>query len=304
MRGRLAVFAAAAVPLAFALASAKAWTLPRTPDGRPDMQGVWDFRTATPLERPKEYADRQFFTPEEAAQFEQASADRIVSTQTVHPAEWLDYGMRVLPDLRTSLIVDPPDGRVPELTAAARAKAAARGATRRRPAEGPEDLSIGERCLVFGAGPPILPGPYNNNIQIVQTPDTVMVLTEMIHDARVIPVDGRPFPPEHLRGWLGISRGRWDGDTLVVETKQFSDKTSFRGSDEHLRVVERFSRTGPDALRYEYTIDNPTAFTRPWSAAFTMARSDEMMYEFACHEGNYGLLNILKAARYGERAKH
>jgi hypothetical protein len=153
---------------------------------------------------------------------------------------------------------------------------------------------------VFSAGSPIIPGPYNNNLQIVQTP-AVVVMTEMIHDARIVPLDGRPQLPPHVRLWLGSSRGRWEGDTLVIETTNFTEDTSFRGSDENLRVIERFTPAGPDALKYEYTIDNPTAFTRPWSAAFTMVRSDERMYEFACHEGNYGMMNILRAARFEER---
>jgi hypothetical protein len=222
----------------------------------------------------------------------------------VHPPEWLDYGTKVVPDLRSSLIVDPPDGRVPALTPEARQRVASRAA-RRRAAEDPEAFPPHERCLVFGAGPPILPGPYNNNLQIVQTRDTLVVVTEMIHDARIVPLDGRPPPPPQLRSWLGFSRGRWEGETLVIETMQFTDHTSLRGSDEHLRVVERFSLEGPDALRYEFTIENPTAFTRPWSGAYTMTRTTDLMYEFACHEGNYGLANMLQAARYEERrAKH
>ena len=270
--------------------------------GRPagPARHLVDFGTATPLERPKEFAEKPVLTPEEAAAFEQREADRIRQTTTVHPPEWLDYGTKVVPDLRSSLITDPPDGRVPALTAEARQRLAGRAA-RRRAAEDPEAFPPHERCIVFGAGPPIAPGPYNNNLQIVQTGDAVVIVTEMIHDARIVPLDDRPLPPAHVRSWLGASRGQWEGDTLVVETTHFNDETTFRGSDRHLRVVERFSLEGPDALRYEFTIDNPTAFTRAWSGILTMTRTSERMYEFACHEGNYGLPNMLQAARYQER---
>jgi hypothetical protein len=274
---------------------------PRTPEGKPDLQGFWDFRTATPLERPREVQGREFFTPQEAAEFERRAAERIAATQAVHAPGWLDYGARVLQDLRTSLIVDPADGRVPALTPDAQKKAAARASSRRGPADGPEDLNLGERCIMFSAGPPILPGPYNNNLQIVQTRDAVVILTEMIHDARVVPLDGRPHLPPAIRLWLGDSRGHWEGDVLVVETTNFTDRTPFRGSDEHLRLVERFSRVDPDTLLYEFTVDNPSAFSRRWSAAVPMTRSAEQMYEYACHEGNYGMMNILRAARYDEQ---
>jgi len=294
-------FAAAALAFACAVAAQSPASSRRTADGRPNLQGFWYFGTATPLERPKEFAGKAFLTPEEAAEFERQSAERIARTRAVHAPGWLDYGASVVPDRRTSLIVDPPDGRVPPLTPAARLKAASRSSEQQSPAAGPEDLNPQERCLVFSAGPPIIPGPYNNNLQIVQTPSAVVVMTEMIHDARIVPLDGRPQLPPHVRLWLGSSRGRWDGDTLVVETTNFTDRTSFRGSDENLHVIERFTPAGPDSLRYEYTIDNPTAFTRPWTAAFTMVRSDERIYEFACHEGNYGMMNILRAARFEER---
>lgn len=220
----------------------------------------------------------------------------------MHAPEWLDYGKHVGADRRTSLIIDPPDGRVPPLTPAARARVATRRTRlQSSPSDNPEDRPIQERCLVFGAGPPLLPGPYNNNMQIVQTPGAVLVLSEMIHDARIVALDGRSTPPTSIRFWLGSSRGRWDGDTLSVETTNFADTVSFRGSDEHLKVVERFTLNGPDALRYEFTIDDPTAFTGPWTGAYTMTRTREMIYEFACHEGNYGLMNILRAARSEEQ---
>ncbi len=285
-----------------ASAPRRAAPLPRTPDGKPDLQGVWDYRTATPLERPRELANKAFFTKEEAADFERRNAERIGNTVAVHPPSWLDYGMTLLGDLRTSLISDPPDGRIPALTPERRASVAARQAERRgKQDDGPEDRNLGERCLIFSAGPPLLPGPYNNNLRVVQTGQAVVLETEMIHDARIIPMDGRPHLTAALRPWLGDSRGRWEGDTLIVETTNFSDRTPFRGSDEHLTVIERLSLIDANTLRYEFTIDNPTAFTRPWTATFPMIRSSEQMYEYACHEGNYGLLDTLRGARYEEQ---
>ncbi len=300
MTARTTGFSAAAVGLAIIATAQTPAPAARTPDGRPDLQGMWYFGTATPLERPKEFDGKPILTLEEAAAFERREADRIRQTPTVHPPEWLDYGTKVVPDLRSSLITDPPDGRVPALTAEARQRLSSRAA-RRRAAENPEAFPPHERCIIFGAGPPILPGPYNNNLQIVQTPGAVVVVTEMIHDARIVPLDGPPSPPAPVRSWLGSSRGRWEGDTLVIETTHFNDETSLRGSDHHLRVIERLWLEGADALRYEFTIDNPTAFTRQWSGALTLTRTSDRMYEFACHEANYGLPNMLQAARYEER---
>jgi len=278
------------------------WTPARAPDGHPDLQGYWYFGSATPLERPKEFEGKTFLTAEEAAAFEHRTDEHRGDVLAVHAPEWLDYGKRMGTDRRTSLIIDPPDGRVPPLTPAARARVTARRArTQSGPADNPEDRPVQERCLVFGAGPPLLPGPYNNNMEIVQTPGALVVLSEMIHDARVVTLDRRAAPPPAIRFWLGSSRGHWEGETLSVETTNFAEAVSFRGSDEHLRVVERFTLVGPDALRYEFTIDDPTAFTQPWSGAFTMSRTHDRIYEFACHEGNYGLMNILRAARAEEQ---
>jgi hypothetical protein len=273
-----------------------------TSSAPPDLQGTWYIGSATPLERPRELEGKAFLTAEEAADFEQKNAQRLGGVLAVHSPEWLDYGRNVVPDRRTSLIIDPPDGRVPPLTPEAQAKAAARRArAQKEPADGPESRTIAERCLVFGAGPPILPGPYNNNIEIVQTGGSVVVFTEMIHDARIVPLDGRPPLPRQARFWLGSSRGRWEGRTLVIETTNFAEPVTFRGSDENLKVIERFTLERPDALRYEFTVDDPTAFTKPWTGAFTMTRSPEMVYEYACHEGNYGLMNMLRAARAEEQ---
>jgi hypothetical protein len=276
----------------------------RTPDGHPDLQGYWYFGSATPLERPKEFEGKTFLTAEEAAAFERRTDEHRGDVLAVHAPEWLDYGKHMDAERRTSLIVDPPDGRVPPLTPAGGDRVAARRARiQNGPADNPEDRPVQERCLVFGAGPPLLPGPYNNNMQIVQTPGAVVVLSEMIHDARIVALDGRPAPPPAMRFWLGSSRGHWEGDTLAIETTNFAEGVSFRGSDEHLRVVERFTLDGRDALRYEFTIDDPTVFTTPWTGAFTMARTSDRIYEFACHEGNYGLMNILRAARSEEQQK-
>ena len=302
MKARLLGSALVAMALAVGVRAQAPWTPLRTPDGHPDLQGYWYFGSATPLERPKEFEGKTFLTAEEAAAFEERTDEHRGDVLAVHAPEWLDYGKRMGTDRRTSLIIDPPDGRVPPLTPAARARLTARRArTQDSPADNPEDRPVQERCLVFGAGPPLLPGPYNNNMQIVQTPGALVVLSEMIHDARIVALDGRPAPPPSIRSWLGSSRGHWDGDTLSVETTNFPEAVSFRGSDEHLRVVERFTLVGPDALRYEFTIDDPTAFTQRWTGAFTMSRTRDRIYEFACHEGNYGLMNILRAARAEEQ---
>jgi hypothetical protein len=317
----VSVLAVMTVPPSAAGQSGK-YSPPRTADGKPDLQGTFTFATITPLQRPAELAGKAVLTPEEAAKFEKSENDRLNrdlytpekgAPSAGYPPQsqggvlsyndfWYERGDQLTKDKRTSLIIDPPDGRVPPLTPAARAKVAARRARiQSGPADNPEDRPLQERCLVFGAGPPLLPGPYNNNMQIVQTPGTLVVLSEMIHDARIVALDGRPAPPAAIRFWLGSSRGHWDGDTLTVETTNFADAVSFRGSDEQLRIVERFTLDGPDALRYEFTIDDPTAFTQPWKGTFTMTRTSDKIYEFACHEGNYGLMNILGAARAEEQ---
>ena len=307
-----------------ALASAQAKSaVPRTPDGKPDLQGVWDFRTVTPMERPAEFANKPVLTEQEAAEYERriveqrnadATRDRDKQTSrgTVNGTEvtadvalayndfWWDRGTRVVGSRRTSLVIDPPDGRIPPLTPEARARIEKLEAARERPAEGPEDRSVGERCLLgFNAGPPIVPGGYNMNIQVVQTPGYVMIMNEMVHTARIVPLDGRPQPT--LPQWVGTSRGRWEGDTLVVETRNFKGETSFRGSSPNLRLVERFTRVDPATLLYEFTVTDPTTWTRPWTAQIPMVRTDDQIFEYACHEANYGMENLLKAARTIEK---
>jgi hypothetical protein len=294
------------------------WTPPKTADGQPDLQGVWNFSTITPLERPAEFAGRPFLTDEEIAEREKRaqvaatdearSEDKTRDVSAAYNDFWWDRGTKVVPTKRTSLIVDPPDGRIPALTPEAQKREAARAAARQRMA-GPEDFDLNDRCLVgFNSGPPIVPDAYNNHIQIFQTRTHVAVVNEMVHSARLIPLDGRPHVGAAIRQWTGDSRGHWDGNTLVVDTTNFSDQGrglmgGFRGSgDENMHLVERFTRVGPDTLLYEFTITDPTTYTRPWSVELPMARTDDRMFEYACHEGNYALANMLRGARESEKA--
>jgi len=216
---------------------------------------------------------------------------------------WWEKGKSIVTTHRTSLIVDPPDGRIPALTPEAQQKMTEiRAETRKHPNSGPEDFGLQSRCILWpAAGPlPMLPSPYNNNYEIYQTKDYVAIEIEMIHDTRIIPLDGRPHVSPAVRLWMGDSRGHWEGDTLVVETTNFTDKTRFRGSDENLRLIERFTRTAADKLMYRFTLDDPTAFTKPWTAELPMLATPGPMYEFACHEGNEAIPNMLKIARKAE----
>jgi hypothetical protein len=210
----------------------------------------------------------------------------------------------VVETLRTSLIVDPPDGRIPALTQAGQERMDARARYRREhPADGPEDRGLTERCLLWPtAGPPMLSSAYNNNYRIVQGPGYVAILVEMVHDVRIIPVDGRPHLPQNLRQWMGDSVGHWEGNTLVVETTNFSDQTSFRGSSPNMKLTERFTRVDGDTLMYEFTVEDPDAFTKPWSAQVPMQKFEGPLFEYACHEGNYGMTNLLAGARAEEKA--
>jgi hypothetical protein len=293
-------------------AQTKAKALPRTPDGHPDLQGIWDFRSATPLERPVRFAGREFMTPEEVVAYEHEALERedgrppddARTEQSVHPSWWLDYGKTVVKSRRTSLIVDPPDGRIPAMTAEGKARAAARRAAAQThgPADSYENRSLQERCITRGLPEVTLPGPYNNNLQIVQAPGYVMLFTEMIHDARVVPMDGRPHNSPSVRAWMGDSRGHWEGDTLVVDTTNFTDRTNFRGSAENLHLIERFTRLDADTIEYRFTLDDPTTWTRPWTVAYPIVKTEGPIFEFACHEANYGLRDILSGARWEERA--
>lgn len=328
-------FAWAAVP-GFA---GESYTAPETSWGAPDLQGVWDFRTLTPLERPPKFGDKAVLTPAEARALLQAirPADRKDEPSGI-PAQdveryndfWLDAGETLDKDMRTSLIVDPPNGRLPRVTQAATEHRLAQNRERSAPVrdvlsysvgpdylhEHPESLGLSERCLLgFNAGPPIVPSAYNNNLRIMQSPDHLVVMTEMIHDARIIPTDGRAHLPEYIRQWHGSSRGRWEGQTFVIETLNFTDKTpgfhlpvqferplenGVVGSGKQLHLTERFTRVGADELIYEATVSEPS-FEQPFTLKVNMRRSPEKMFEYACHEGNYAMGGILRGARLHER---
>ncbi len=311
----LAVVLLAPAPVAgqTRLAATKKWTAPRTPDGQPDLQGIWANATITPFERPKDLAGKEFFTEQEAAEDEKRIVQDSNRDRRGRDAEadlggaynelWFDRGAKVVPTRRTSLVVDPPDGKVPPLTPEAQKAAAARAERAKRPPEGPEDLALPVRCIVWPtAGPPMLPTAYNNNYQILQTPGYVTILIEMIHDVRIIPLDGRPHIPKNIRQWLGDSRGHWEGKTLVVDTTNFTGKSHFMGSDENLHLVERFTRTDSNTILYQFTVEDPTAFTRPWKGEVPMTKAPGPIYEYACHEGNYAMANMLNGARAQEKA--
>jgi hypothetical protein len=287
---------------------------PRTSDGQPDLQGIWTNVTLTPLERPAELAGKEFLTEQEAAAYEKRmleanNADRrnlspAADVGLAYNDAWYDRGTKVVGTRRTSLIINPPDGKVPALTPEAQKRQAdAREAARGHANDGPENRALTERCLLWPtAGPPMLPSFYNNNYQIVQSPGYVTILVEMIHDVRVIPLDRRPHLPQNVRQWMGDSRGHWEGNTLVVDTTNFSDKTRFRGSDEKLHLIERFTRVDPGTILYEFTVDDPTAFTKPWTAQIPMRKSEGPIFEYACHEGNYAMAGMLAGARADEAA--
>jgi hypothetical protein len=291
----------------------------RTRWGHPDLQGTWTGSTITPLERPVELAGKAYLTPEEAAALEARARLRNSIEREPAPGDpgtynqiWFDPSSAVVPDRRTSLIVDPPDGRIPftpEGRAHASRSSAHYGVGAR---DSYVDLDTGERCLTDGVPIPYWTG-YNNNYLIVQTPQHVVIAAEMFHDVRVIPVDGRPRA--NVPQWLGESRGRWEGDTLVVETSNFADKakywwaTSWRAARPTLRLVERFTRVDVETLDYQFTMEDPTMFTRPWTARFPLTTNQAArgvtqgpLYEYACHEGNQSIVNVLKGARAQEAA--
>ncbi len=308
------------VPVFLAAQSAapktKSWTPPHTADGQPDLQGIWTNATVTPLERPAEFQEKEFLTEKEAVDFEKkqvydANGDRRDGTAEADVGRaynefWRDRG-KVVKSMRTSLIVDPPDGKIPPITLEGQKRNAARTEARRKMGgafDGPENRSLQERCIAMPqAGPPMLPANYNSNYQIVQNPGYIVILVEMVHDARVIPLNGSPHLSQNVRQWLGDSRGHWEGNTLVVETTNFNDQTNFRGSSEHLRIIERFTRTDENTLLYKFTIDDETTWARPWSAEIAMNKAKGPLYEYACHEGNYGLAGSLTGARAEEKEK-
>jgi len=291
------------------------WSPPRTPEGHPDLQGVWTNSTLTPLERPRELGAKAAFTEEEARAWERRDLEQGSRDRRDGSAEedvgraynelFFERGTRLTRyngTIRTAMITDPPDGRIPPLTAAAQKRLDdARAYAALHPADTPRDRSLTERCLHWQAsGPPMLPGPYNNDYQIIQTPGYVMILVEMVHDVRVIPTDGRAHLPRTVRQWMGDSVGHWVNDTLVVDTDNFTNKTRFRGSSENLHVIERFKRIAPDTILYSFTIDDPSTYTNSWSAELPLVASHGPIYEYACHEGNVALMGILAGARADE----
>jgi len=320
----LASFILLASPFVTAQTSArveagKTWTVPRTPDGHPDLQGIWTNATLTPLERPRSLRDRAFLTETEAAAIEaqaakaRATSDGRQTTGDVgtYNQFWSDSGTAVLPTRQTSLVVDPPDGRVPVRPEAE----ARRDDSLRRSTDDPEFMSLWDRCISRGVPGWIVPAGYNNAYQIVQTSAFVVVHAEMIHDARIIPLVAQPPLPASVRLLEGDSRGRWEGDTLVVETTNFSDRNWIATSaasgrikgipqSTALHVVERFTRVAANRIDYEARIDDPAVFTQPWTLAFPLMKDDEYrIYEYACHEGNRAVEGILRGARYRERGE-
>ena len=301
--------------------AAKTWTVSHTPDGQPDLQGVWNYAPGTPLERPAAFAGRQFLTDDELAQAEKQMHERgnrdgrrargtDADVNGDYNAFWDAKRKTILLTKRTSLITDPPDGKLPPLTPEAQKREAARADARRGrgPADSHEDRPLQERCLLQRtAGPPILPVAGKDevlgspaNFQILQTPGYVVILHETQGELRIIPLDGRPHG--NIRQWLGDSRGHWEGDTLVVDTTNFTNKTDFRGSHENLHLVERFTRVAADMIDYQFTVDDPTTWTMPWTAAVPIAKTEGQIYEYGCHEGNYSLPHILSGARAQEKA--
>ncbi|MQA31509.1 MAG: hypothetical protein GEU82_17015 [Luteitalea sp.] len=333
-----------------ATAAGSTYAAPRTPWGHPDLQGVWNNGVSTPLERPLSLGTKATWTDAELADYTQRARlsrenrDRrdqkpgsVTDVGRAYNALW--FPVPGDPIRRTSLVVDPANGRVPPLTAEGEKRFLAYAATLGRfgtsasPAgredledgteggvdgrgtrgDNPEDRRLSERCLVFG-GVPRLPGGYNNHLQIVQSPGFVVIEMEQIHDARIIPLDGRPHLPPSIRHWMGDSRGRWEGDTLVVDVTNFTDKAPFRGSFENLHLVERFTRTNANTINYELTVDDPSTFTKPWKAEFPWTKLEALvggvdevqrprMYEYACHEGNYGLEGQLRGTRAEDKSK-
>ena len=315
------------------------WTLPRTPDGRPDLQGYWTSQTFTPLERPAHLGDREFFTEEETAWLtgtltaegvdpsareiltlidlddrEEIERYKFQGNRTPDERHHIHYDNEIwlrtpvpkgLSSRRTSLITYPRNGRLPPLTPAAAARTAAARAAQARPSafDSHETRPLPERCLAWShEGPPMMPPSYNDVHQIFQTPDHVVVFTELANNPpRIVPLDGRPHVPDAIRQFPGDSRGRWDGDTLVVETRNYAERRRFRGSGAGLHVVERFTRTGPDRIHYEFTVSDPATWTSAWSAEIPLVRTDGPLFEYACHEGNHDIRHILEIHRNLER---
>jgi hypothetical protein len=315
------------VALAFcaaAPAGAQNSKVAKTAWGTPDLNGLWDFRTITPLERPANLADKEFLTEAEAAKLEQEVIERNREIDS-RPAErttaggnvdrredgspgfynnfWLDGGTKPVGTRRTSLVIDPPNGKVPPLTPAAQKRAEERRAyLKQHPADGPEDRSASDRCILgFNAGPPLSPGGYNQIMQVVQTKDHVVMVTEMVHTARIVPLDGRPRLNDQIRHWSGEARGHWEGDTLVIETTNFKPERGWRGATGNMKLIERLTRLDAGTLEYKYTVIDPDTWTSPWTASIPLRLSDQPSYEYACHEGNHSMQGILSGQRTADK---
>ncbi len=304
----------------------KKWNQPRTPDGQPDLEGNWATATLTPLERPPEFAGKEFLTQQEAAEYirrtlDESNSDRRdggaqADLQRNYNEAWRDRGTTIVATRRTSLIVDPPDGKVPSLTAQAQKRRAAMtggvgpegmrflpaALSAARPPRLPsraQDLSLRVRCISRDL--PMAPTPNNNMLQIVQTTGYVAIFQEMMHEFRIIPLDGRPHLDPKIGGHMGDSRARWEGSTLVIDTTNFMGADNAFGADEAMHLTERLTRTDPDTILYQFTVDDPTAFTKPWSGEMSMRKTSEPVEEYACHEGNYAMESILRSARAADR---
>jgi len=276
------------------------WSVPRLPGGLPDLEGVWNYGTATPLERPAQWADKTVLTAEEAAAWEKQNVERRNSNTAVTAGpDWWEPQNSILKNRRTSLIVDPPDGRLPPSALPASGRGG-RGGGRAGQYENPEQLGLQDRCIAWpAAAPPYTPTVYNNNVGIIETKDYVVLQSEMIHVARIVRMNGTHGT---MKSMYGDSIGRWEGATLVVDTINFTGQINYRNTGDHLHLVERFTRTGNDAMEYRFTIDDPKVWTRPWTASVDMTKIDGQIYEFDCHEGNaISVIGTLKGARLAEQ---
>ena len=296
-------------------ATVKKWTA-KTPDGQPDLQGFWTNSTYTPFQRPNGVT-KEYYSAEEAAKLETQAAER--EAEQTEPGtiadvhyDFTQFGLdrsesTHVSSVRTSMIIDPSDGRLPPVTPEGQKRQAERAAERRRmgaTTDQVQNMPIGTRCIIMaGSGPPMMPAGYNNNYQIVQGQGYVMILTEMIHDVRIIPLDGRPQLPKNVRQWIGSSRGHWEGDTLVIETSNFNGKNPFQNGSEDMRIVERFTRLDADTIDYRFTVDDEKTWSRPFTAVLPLVRGVGPIFEHACHEGNYGVRNTLAGARVEDAKK-
>ena len=302
-----------------AVGSPKEWTPPHTPWGDPDLQGIWNNSTITPIEQPKELAGKEFLTDDQAAKLEAEAAKSNVDSPPkkgdpgTYNQFWFERGTKVVPTMRTSLIVDTPDGRLPPLTPDGQRRDQERfrrlgpdalGSSGNGPFDSWEDISVVTRCITRGLPNAMIPGAYNNNLQIVQSPGFVALFSEMMHETRIIPLDGRPHIGTGIQQWMGDSRGHWEGNSLVVDVTNFRDYdvtgfgVPYRFSEtSHLHLVERFTRVDAGTIDYEVTVDDPTTFTRPWTASIPMVKTEGPIFEYACHEANYSIEGILRASR-------